>query len=49
MSGTGLRDGIVYAETVEEVKTGNSYSGTISFTATGGCRLFCSALPVRSA
>ena len=25
------------------------YSGTKSLTATGGCRLFCSALPVRSA
>ena len=32
-----------------KVKTGYSYSGTVSLTATGGCRLFCSALPVRSA
>ena len=32
-----------------KVKTGYLYSGTVSLTATGGCRLFCSALPVRSA
>ena len=33
----------------KKVKTGYLYSGTVSLTATGGCRLFCSALPVRSA
>ena len=32
-----------------KVKTGYLYSGTVSLTTTGGCRLFCSALPVRSA
>ena len=32
-----------------KVKTGYLYSGTVSLTATGGCRLFCSALPVCSA
>ena len=32
-----------------KVKTGYLYSGIVSLTATGGCRLFCSALPVRSA
>ena len=32
-----------------DIKTGYLYSGTVSLTATGGCRLFCSALPVRSA
>ena len=31
------------------VKTGYLYSGTVSFNATGGCRLFCSALPICSA
>ena len=35
--------------TKSKVKTGYLYSGTVSLTATGGCRLFCSALPVRSA
>ena len=29
-----------------KIKTGYLYSGTVSFTATGGCRLFCSALSV---
>ena len=32
-----------------EVKTGYLYSGTVSLTATSGCRLFCSALPICSA
>ena len=32
---------------VKKIKTGYLYSGTVSFTATGGCRLFCSTLPVR--
>ena len=41
-----------YVERIQfgvKVKTGYLYSGTVSLTATGGCRLFCSALPVRSA
>ena len=33
----------------KKVKTGYLYGRTVSLTATGGCRLFCSALPVRSA
>ena len=33
----------------DKVETGYLYSGTVSLTATRGCRLFCSALPVRSA
>ena len=32
-----------------KVKTGYLYSGTVSLTATGGYRLFCSTLPIRSA
>ena len=35
--------------TLCKVKTGYLYSGTVSLTATGGRRLCCSALPVRSA
>ena len=31
----------------KKIKTGYLYSGTVSFTATGGYRLFCSVLPVR--
>ena len=34
---------------IMQVKTGYLYSGTVSLTATGGCLLFCFALPVRSA
>ena len=33
----------------EKVKICYLCSGTVSFIATGGCHLFCSALPIRSA
>ena len=38
----------LFSKFSKEVKTGNLFSGTVS-TASGGCRLFCSALPIHSA